>query len=372
MDKQAKFGSAIWQREQLTRAARQRYAELDIRSRVSENVDTMGVRGAVQELYKETAANKDLSKIGKFKTVTLGTLAAVTRGIEIAASAFSRFFFVIGAAVAVFQVLDSIFSKNNEQTQALNKSLDILNDTTQTAKDTADKYRDSISGDAIIAFSNSLDNLTLSLKNVSKGFIEAEEAAGYWDFIWDRIKDVTPFVDSLQESTSKSIGKSLVAAIKSVPEGPMRDELSQKFFKTLKLGDTALVNTETFTNALKGLDAETYGKVIQQLGVDQAGVNEKFKESTIYLRDLESSTEAATKAQQAFNNSLKDSTPVAQFFRTSISLADTLSKALKQVDFNAQLGALDKLSKADLTIFDPSVALEIAKQVNAYKEIAPR
>jgi hypothetical protein len=372
MDKQAKFGSAIWQREQLTRAARQRYAELEIRSRVAENVDTMGVRGAVQELYKETAASKDLSKMGKFKTVTLGTLAAVTRGIEIAASAFSRFFFVIGAAVAVFQVLDSIFSKNNEQTQALNKSLDILNDTTQTAKDTADKYKDSISGDAIIAFSNSLDELTQSLKNVTKGFIEAQEAAGYWDFIWDRIKDVTPFVDSLQESTSKSIGKSLVAAIKSVPEGPMRDELSQKFFKTLKLGDTALVNTETFTNALKGLDAETYGKVIQQLGVDQAGVNEKFKESTIYLRDLESSTEAATKAQQAFNNSLKDTSPVAQFFRTSISLADTLSKALKQVDFNAQLGALDKLSKVDLTIFDPSVALEIAKQVNAYKDAAPR
>ncbi len=372
MDKQAKFGSAIWQREQLTRAARQRYAELDIRSRVSENVDTMGVRGAVQELYKETNANKDLSRMAKFKTVTLGTMVAVTRGIEIAASAFSRFFFVIGAAVAIFEVLDSIFSKNSEQTQALNKSLGMLNDTTQTAKDTSEKYKDSISSDAIIAYSNSLDELTQSLKNVSKGFIEAQEAAGYWDFIWDRIKDVTPFVDSLQESTSKSIGKSLVAAIKSVPEGPMRDELSQKFFKTLKLGDTALVNTETFTNALKGLDAETYAKVLQQLGVDQGSVNEKFKESTLYLKDLESSTEAATKAQQAFNNSLKDTSPVAQFFRTSISLADTLSKALNQVDFNAQLGALDKLSKIDLTIFDPSVALEIAKQVNAYKEIAPR
>jgi len=372
MDKQAKFGTAIWQREQLTRAARQRYAELEIRSRVAENVDTMGVRGAVQELYKETTANKDLSKMAKFKTVTLGTLAAVTRGIEIAASAFSRFFFVIGAAVAVFEVLDSIFSKNSEQTQALNKSLGILNDTTQTAKDTADKYKDSISSDAIIAFSNSLDELTQSLKNVSKGFVEAQEAAGYWDFIWDRIKDVTPFVDSLQESTSKSIGKSLVAAIKSVPEGPMRDELSQKFFKTLKLGDTALVNTETFTNALKGLDAETYGKVIQQLGVDQAGVNEKFKESTIYLKGLKGSGDNATKALQAFSNSLKDTSPVAQFFGTSIKYADELSKGLKAVDFNAQLGALDELSKIDLAIFDPSIALEIAKQVNAYKDAAPR
>jgi hypothetical protein len=372
MGKESKFASALWQREQMTRAARQRYAELDIRSRVSENVDTMGVSGAVQELYKETTASKDISRLGKFKTIILGTFAAIARGVEIAASAFSKFFGYIAIGIAVFEVLDSVFSKNTKEVEILNKSMGILDDTIQTAKDTIDKYQNSISSDATIAFSNSLDGLTQSLKNVAKGFIEADKASGYWDFIFDKIKNVTPLIDSLQESTSKSISKSLMAAINSVPEGPMREELQKKFFKTLKLDDTEVASIETFGNLLQGLDTETYAKVIKQLGIDQESVNEKFKESTVYLKGLAASGENATKAMQTFNTSLKDSSPVAQFFGASIKYADELSKGLKEVDFNAQLGALDKLSQIDLAIFDPSVALEIAKQVNAYKEVAPR
>lgn len=369
MGKEAKFGSALWQREQMTRAARQRYAELDIRSRVSENVDTMGVRGAIQELYKETTANKDISRLGKFKTVALGTFAAVTRGVEIAASAFSRFFFVIGAAVAVFEVLYSWLNKNSEQIQILEKNTSILEETIKTATDTAEKYKGAISSDAIIAFSNSLDGLTESLNSVIKSFVQAQDAAGYWDRLWDKIKDITPFVDSLQESTSKSISKGLVAAIENVPEGPMRDELSKKFLQTLNLGDTTLINSETFLPALKGLDTENYIKTLKQLGVDQSSVNDKFKESTIYLKGLKSSGEAATKAMQAFSNSLKDTSPIAQFFGTSIKYADELSKGLRSVDFNAQLGALDELTKTDLTIFDPSVGLRIAEQSQQTKKL---
>jgi len=371
MDKEAKFGSQLWQREQMLANAREKATSLEMRSKVSERVDVLGVGGAIGELYKDTAATSDLSKIGKFKTIALGSFSAIVRGAEILMSAFSRIFFIVGTGIAVFQVLDAIFTKNAKEVDTLNKSLDMLNETTKTAIDVDKKYTESITGDAIIARANAFDGLSESLKQVSKDFDNVIKKENYWTAVFDKLKDLLPGVDSLQESSAQSIGKGLEAAIANVPEGPMREALKQKFAKTLKLSGLRL-DADSFTEALSTMNQEDFRKAMKQLSKDQDELNTKFQDSTVYLKGLQASFENTNKAQQTFQNSLKDSSPVAQFFRSAIQSSYELSKALSEVNFNSQLGALEKLSKVDLSMFDPSVALEIAKQVQAFEKIAPR
>jgi len=371
MDKEAKFGSQLWQREQMLANAREKATSLEMRSKVSERVDVLGVGGAIGELYKDTAATSDLSKIGKFKTIALGSFSAIVRGAEILMSAFSRIFFIVGTGIAVFEVLDAIFTKNAKEVDTLNKSLDMLNETTKTAIDVDKKYTESITGDAIIARANAFDGLSESLKQVSKDFDNVIKKENYWTAVFDKLKDLLPGVDSLQESSAQSIGKGLEAAIANVPEGPMREALKQKFAKTLKLSGLRL-DADSFTEALSTMNQEDFRKAMKQLSKDQDELNKKFQDSTVYLKGLQASFENTNKAQQTFQNSLKDSSPVAQFFRSAIQSSYELSKALSEVNFNSQLGALEKLSKVDLSMFDPSVALEIAKQVQAFEKIAPR
>jgi len=371
LQERSRLLSGLWQREEILRRARAKAADLDIRSRVGENVDRLGVLGGIGELYKEAQASKDLSNLGKIRTVGLGTFQALARGADILVSSLSRITSWIAGAYIVFQLLDGIFNSNAKQVKILSNSLDQLEETANTSLETLQKWSGSISAEAVIARANSFDGLTLALKNVSQGFEEARKASGLWDRFWDGLAEITPFVDSLQEKTSKQVGAALAQSIKNLPAGQTKSEFQTKLRQILEIDPKKALNADTLIAALENIDSGKIKGKLRELAEQQSKTNEKFQEANVYLKGLKDSEEQAEKAMTSFMNSLKNTSPLSQFFETSIKYSVELGKALGAPDFDAVAGAMDKLSKTDLSRFG-SQALALNDIAREFKDIQPR
>ena len=363
MDAEAKIFSQTWMMEKNLQNARAKYESADIRSRVSQNVYEKGTFGAIGELAKETIASKNMSGLGKASTIALGGIQALTQGIGILFNALSRVFGYLGIAYTVFEILDSVFSTNSKSSAKFKDSLSQLEETTKTAIETNKKYEGSLSLEAAIAYANSFDGLTQSVRELTKSFTEFGQESSRWDKSLEWIKDILPFVDSLQEKLAKQMGKSIVASIESMPAGEGREAFRKQMGDLLNLQPGKLT-AKNISNILEDADEDTINAVSASL----EQMNKKVQESSLYLKGLKDSGDLAEKSMSTFMNSMKDSTPLTTFFVNTIKYSDELNKALNDANFNTQAAALDKLANTDLTIFG-SQALEIQKVVLQFSEL---
>jgi lambda family phage tail tape measure protein len=365
MDKEAAILSRTWQIEQNVRKARAEYAGAKAREQVSKDVYGEGVTGAISNLVRTVRNDKDMTTVAKGATIALGSVQALAQGFGILFNAVSRFFGYVGVAYAVFEVFDSMLSTNSKSASKLKDSIEQLEDVTKTAVDTNKKWEGSLGIEAAIAYANSLDAITSSVRNSIKAFNEFRAESSGWDKAIEWLKDVTPFVDSMQEKLAKQLGKSVVASIESLPVGPAREAFKQQYAQILNIPVSQL----TPKNISRAVELGGPDKMAE---VDSTleQVNKRIQESSVYLKGLKDSGDLAEKSMTSFMNSMKDSSPMTTFFVNAIKYSGELNKALSDDSFTTIAAGLDKLSTTDLSLFG-TAGLDIQKLVLEFNNLKP-
>ncbi len=354
LQKRARVLSELWQREQIRDQAAAKAARLRILSEVSGDVDSKGFAGGIKELYGKAQANEDLGRLGKFATVFQGVMIASARAVAILGSALSRAFFYIEIIIATFLTLDSLFSTNAKSVREFDNRINVLEENTKTANQTLEKFKGVLSFESIIASINAFTGLSEAINNVAESFRKAEQASSRWDKSIDAIKDFLPGLSSRQEIAAENLGGAVAQAIRTVPEGAIRDELQNRLQSIL--GNVEL-SAEGIEKALNKLDKESFRSVSKVLGLTLKDTDEVLKKSQTLAKNVEEAGKAAQTSYQNLANSVKDNSPLTVFIQNNLKRVQSLEEAFK--DTTAARAALDKLSKEGGVEFFGSFALQI-------------
>lgn len=347
MERRARLGSELWQREELLLNARSKAAQLDIRSKISENVDKLGLLGGLGALIDETKANKDISTFGKIKTIGVGSFTAIFRAVEILMGSLGRLFNVLAIGYTAFQLLDSILSVNGKAAQEFKEKLEQLEEANKNATLTAEKFKNSLSSEAIIAYSNSFANLTTQLDSTIKGLKDLERESNWWDNFLDKLADWTIGFDSRNEKAGKEIGKSIESAIKLTPVGPARDALEKKYREILGIDKKLPINARTVAKAFDSISDAKFDIAMDGVQKATSEANKEFGDSNKLLSGLKETADANTKAFQNLSNSVTDKSPLTEFLTTTIRLSSQITSALADPNNLSKLGAAAFIDKIE-------------------------
>lgn len=372
--KPSTFSPTSYIQQQNAQRAASGAARTSIVADVSRQFDTKGIRESFASLTEQIGANAAvLGRWGKATTFAAGAASILVQGIGMIGSFLVRGLLgPLGLAITAYELLNGIFSKNDKEMKQLTDSLSQLDDATKTAVDTNEKYKNSMSIDAVIAYSNSIKGLDENIQNLVKNFDSAKKAEGWFDTFSNFLADLTPIWDSVEEKTSRGLGAALAASIENIKSAPLKAEVTKKYKDILKIDDKTPLTPKTIEDALNKLDgfgadaARNYKKAVEDLGVASEAANKKIQEQTLYLRGLVDAGDLATKSTQAFMNSLKDSSPLSQMLQNNIKYLSQLGKALDVEDLNKQAAAMDSISKVDLTIFG-AAAIDIARMSDEFQ-----
>lgn len=347
MERRARIGSELWQREELLLNARSKAAQLDIRSRVGENVDKLGLLGGIGALINETKANKDINTLGKIKTIGVGSFTAIFRAAEILMSSLGRMFNIIAIGYTAFELLDSILSTNSKAAKEFTEKLGQLEEANKNAAVTAEKFKNSLSSEAIIAYSNSFSNLTKQLSDTIQGLKDLERESNWWDNFLDKIADWTIGFDSRNEKAGKQVGKTIENAIKLAPVGPARDALEKKYREILGIDKKLPINAKTVAKALDSISDAKFDITMDAVEKSTNEANKEFGSANKLLSGLKDAADATTKAFQNLSNSVTDKSPLQEFLTSSIRLSGQLSTALSDPNNLSKLGAAAFIDKIE-------------------------
>jgi len=349
-----------------SKAANRAYAVKDIQAQVVEKTADAGTIAGFSELVRLTGEyGTKLGGIGKITTVVSGTLSILGQTFLNVTRFISGLLGYIGLAITVFEVLDSMFSTNSKSASKLSDSLAQLEETTKTAIDTNKKWEGSIGLEAAIAYANSLDALSSSVRNATKAFNDFKTDSSGWDKAIEWLKDVTPFVDSMQEKLASQLGKSVMASIEALPVGPAREQFRKQYAEILNI-PIGKLSAKSITKAVEGGDVDQ----LNQLDSALEQTNKRIQESSTYLKGLKESGDLAEKSMATFMNSMRDSSPLTTFFVNAIKYSGELNKALADTSFTTIAAGLDKLSTTDLSMFG-SAALDIQAVVTQFNSLKP-
>ena len=369
----SKLLSGLWQREQILLDARRKAEDLDIRSKVGKNVDEKGLGAAIGELYSEATASKTLGTFGKIKTVGVGTFQAIFRAAEILASSLARFANVVGIIYVAFEILDSFLSTNTKQVKEYKSSIDQLEEATKNASLTAEKYKNSLSVEAIIAYANSFDNLTKKVSEANERLKEAERESSTWDKILDKLADWTPGLDSLRERAGNSLAKSIVESIKLAPEGEARKQLEEKYRNILGLDKKLPLNVKNIASLLDSIGDAKFDATFDAIDQAMQDTNKTFGDSSKILSSLKDSADQLTKAYQNLANSVTDKSPLNEFLISNIKLNQELANALTGGNDLTKIGAASFIDKIEsIQGLDPKLLQDFGKVAIEFEELNKR
>jgi len=370
MESRARWGSELWQREELALKAKRKSTELDIQSRVVQNVDKLGLAGGIGELINETKANKELTTFGRIKTIGVGSLTAIARAAEIAFNAFSKLFNYVAIAYTIFEIGEVLFSGNSKAVKELTDQLDRLSEANKNAEETAKRFQNSLSVDAIIAYTNSFNNLSDQLTKTVEGLKTAQAESTVWDQFFDKIKDWTPGLDSLNEKAGTEVAKSIVSAIKLAPAGPARKALEDKYRSILGIDTKLPLNVKNISNALDDLSDAEFDTNIGLINEATKDANKTFGQSNKILSALKDQAEATTKSFQNLANSVSDKSPLTEFLTNSLKLNNQLLAALNSDNDLTRMGVASFIDKIDsLKGFSPELIQSFGEVTIEFEKI---
>ena len=364
LQKRATILTELWQREKIRDDAASKAARLRILSQVSTDVDERGLVGGIKELYGKVQAEQDLGRITKFGTVFQGVMIASARAVGILGAALNRAFLIIEVITGAFLFFDSLFSTNSKAVREFDSNINILEENTKTATLTVEKFKGQLSFESIIASANAFTGLTEAVNSVAESFRKAEQASGRWDKSIDAIKDFLPGLSSRQEIAAQNLGEAVAQAIRTVPEGEIREELQGRLQSIL--GNVELTS-EGIEKALNKLDKESFRSVSKVLGLTLKDTDEVLTKSKNLAKNVEEAGKAALQSYQSLANSVKDNSPLSVFVANNLKRVQALELSFK--DATAARAALDKLSKEGGIELFGSYAVDVKKLTIEFDEL---
>jgi hypothetical protein len=306
-------------------------------------------------------------------TPKMGTLRGgwtlLTAGISGATAALGTFLEFagvwiagIGILIAGFSALDSYLSKNTKELEDFTKSLDTGTDAIKLATDVMDKFNKLPPGTAmtsqdIIARANAMGTLTDSIETQLKLYEKALDAAGNWDRVKDKFWST--FGLGSGDKLADNIKAEVVKAISLLDSEDTKKAAIEKLAKVLNVKpDLKSVEEGISKLGKQGIDG-AYG--LSKLKDELSEVGKKSKETVNVLETLKSTTEALTRANTDYNNSIGSKTEEQKFGEAIINNAIALGKALQDPIYNmVALNDLFKDSK-NLAGFNPQQVESIIK-----------
>jgi hypothetical protein len=326
-------------------------------SAAAENARILGVRGSWQLLNKEIA-EKGITGFAKFSTIAQGGIAAVGSRVMGLVSAFGNIGMAIGAAVAVFGLLNSWLTKTNKESQATASSLSSVEASTDNLKNTFEAISkkdplESFNIQSISARANALESLTSSLQKLADTSNKEIQAMGNWDKLVDWTKSL--WGGDVETKLSSTISKGLVDVFSSVEEDSTAAKAGKASIqKLLKIDNiTSLTQVDAALSKLSSKERQSalleISNILKKIGDESKITAAKGTELEEAFRNLSATRQ---KIEASFipkdDISTYGSELLAAFSKLSIAVEDPVQK----------LNAIKQLSREILEI--PGATLEEA------------
>jgi lambda family phage tail tape measure protein len=328
-----------------------------ITSAAAENTQIMGVSDAWKEMRK-SVKESDMGPIRKTFTTLSSGISIATTALTGLIGAFQTYFFIAGAVVAAFKILDGLLTKNAEQFTKFNSAVDASNDAIKTYNDTmsalAKKDPTSMfNAESLTARANAIMGLADSLTALRDTYAELDKATGGWDKatnwlskLWGGDKE-TKFAETAAGNIAKQISSITSEADRLAMTAKVNTALGTEeggqlaWVKALKDGGPAAIN------AIKGIEGE-----FKKLGIETANTASRSTEFNESLKAVEAS-------YKAFAFASADKSPIAKLGDDMLNLSVKMSGAL--VDPIAGLSSMKKLLEESTTvgIFDPATVAQL-------------
>lgn len=338
----SKLLSGEWQREQIVMQERAKAARLNLVQGVGTRVQEQGFIGGLGGFYKEVDSNKDLGRLDKLRTKAVGTFAGMATAAGILGRSLSSALIYLEVAVAVFGVLNMVFSKNGKQVDEFKSSVDALNESTKTASNVNKEYQSTLSIESINARANAFSGIADSIKTVTTNLIQADASASWLDKFVDGWK--TLWGGDLKSLFDTSLADSIIGAIDALPEGEMREKLEAKLKAT-----TGAVNLSRagILDAFSKLGPSATKAVGLKVQEDLKAAKAVLVQSQAITQDLKTTGKAVNDAFTALRTGVSDKAPITSYLNASLKQAINLKKALE--DTATAQTTLASIGKGEIT-----------------------
>lgn len=319
-----------------------------------------GIRNSWALLNKEVG-EKGLTGFAKFSTLAQGGLAAIGSRVMGVVGSLGAVGQAIGIAVAVFQGLDMVFSKNAKQMEKFNSSIESANESVDNVKRTLDaaKSAEGFSTRTIentMAFSTALNELTDNMKSAIKASREAEEAAGWWDKFTNAVAGA--FGASRDDKLGKAVAKQISSSIDLLSREGLDEEYAAQIKKILNVN--SLADIDAVGAAWKRLSKDQK----DALTAIQEQANRSLGNAASAIQSFKDKSAEATKTYKDFLNSFLDTSPT---FKLGMSLIDVGNSLQTVIDAGP-----DRVAQAfdDIAKNSDKAALLGKNFVNGFTQIA--
>lgn len=313
---------------------------LDIVSQITEITQDAGPIAGFQKLNELLKANSStLGIFSKAGTIAASVLSIIGQTIGTLVGYLSKFFAWIGFLIAGYELLKPLLTSNAKQVEIFNTSIDQLSDSIKTLNDVQEKYQNNLSTESILAYSNSIEDIAKSFKKVIDSFDKAKAAQNPLDKWINSINNtINPFVDSLEEKTSKQVAE-LVSSILKATQGPETEALRSQLQNLF--GSKIALNIDEMDRALQRLDQVSYKNVTNQILQLVTATATGFSNTKRLVSNFEESSKSAAVSYDNLINSVRDQSPISVFINNMIDKTYALSESF--TDAKSAAAAMNRM-----------------------------
>ena len=271
----------------------------------------------------------------QIKTEKLGLVRGALTGIAGAANAaisrigglinaFSGWMVVITTIISAYQMLSGWLSENSAQQEKFNETIDTGTEAVKALNLTFDKYRSSITSEAIIATATAFTNLSDNITATVKALEEANAKAGTFDKFIDGIKTV--FGKGLKADFDKGIAFQVSEGLKGIVDPKVKKIAEDKLKELLSINT---LTTKSINSALDDIDRSqiiSTGKNIAEIFETASRAGQKTAGTLSALKD---GFTALDRAYTTLANTLTQKDPLSDFGKELAMQGFNLAEAFK-------------------------------------------
>lgn len=321
----------------LALAAEQEAIKKSIISNAAYNASLIGISKSAAIMKEEiNNSNLALSAWGRSVLVAQGYAAIFTGVLSTLGNAFlklTNIIAIIGTAVAVFTIIDSVFSKATKELDRFSKALETSKASAEgAARTVAQLERTMTSGtiNGIMSMGNALEDLNNNLIEVVESYKDAKKVlkVSLFDSLKDSIKSI--FGGGVDKNFANSLLEQVQGALAVLSKSSLKEE-SQAVFKELLNVNT--LDVDSLRNAISKLSMEG----VERLQEAMANSSRELSNSSSRVQTFKQSIDAATRAYQQFIQSTSNTSPL---FRVGAALQN-LGVSMFQMSQSVKLGVTE-------------------------------
>jgi hypothetical protein len=302
---------------------RKRAASSGIISQAGDTASIDGFRVAFTEMVAKIKDEK-LGKVRGTLTGIAGAASAAATRLGGLVNAFSGYIAIVTGAIAIYQMLSGWLSQNSEQQEKFNESVTNGNEAVKTLNSTFEKYRTSLTSEAVIATATAFTNLSDNIDATVKALEQADAKSGKFDRFIDSIK--AAFGQDLKSDFERSIAFQVSEGLKGIVDPKIKKSAEDKLKELLSINT---LTAKAVSGALEGIDKSEIvakGKRIAEVFEAASRAGQKTAGTLSSIKD---GFTALDKAYTTLANTLIQKDPLTDFGRELAMQGFNLAEAFK-------------------------------------------